>query len=185
MDETTCDGDAPFVFVVIFYNVPPSESKNRHLALWKRIIIIIIVISVIIGSLFGILIQTAQPPNQVYYFSASAIHTSSQVSCPGIVGNYTDWLEINVIGNRTGFNFERVSIFAPGSSIAVEVPLNLTAYVYFKPINSTFESLFVALPNYWTAGQSLDASVTFFISGFNSQTQDLVQIPLRLGTLSC
>ncbi len=150
-----------------------------------KITIIVIVSSILVGSVLGLLVRSDQPPNQIFSFGASVIHTSSPVGCPGIPLNSSNWLEIQVLGNRTGMNFVLTTIFS-GSQIRLDLPLNQSAYAYYNPANSTFEEIDVPLPNYFSSGETLDIGVNYYINGYPTTTYNIpTPIPIKSSTFTC
>jgi hypothetical protein len=141
--------------------------------------------AITIGAVFGLLVPATQPADQVYSFQAAVIRSSTPVNCAPVPRNFSNWLEIQVIGNRTGINFQQVSVFDPGNQVRVYVPLNQTAYATYKPANSTLEMIFVPLPDYFELGTSLSITVTFQVGQFAPQSQTLLGTPLQYGTLDC
>ncbi len=152
---------------------------------WKKIALGVVAFSVIIGSVFGVLVQPEKPLSQIFSFTDQAVQTATPSSCGQIPQNYTDWLEINVLGNRTGINFQRVDVFGEGTDITLTIPLNLTAYAFFHPMNGSLEILYVPLPNYWSLGINLEVAVSYYITGYTPATQNLNPVPLLIGKVSC
>jgi hypothetical protein len=155
----------------------------------KRISVLaiaILVLAIILGASFGLLIQSDTPPDQGYFaFDAFAVRTSEPISCSSIPQTYTDWLGINVIGNRTGMSFSSVTIYATGLNIRVGLPLNQTAFVEYKVTNSTLETIIAPLPNYFNSGTVLTLALVYSIANYPPNTVTLTETPVTQGTLNC
>ena len=151
----------------------------------RVLVIAILVFAVILGTVSGLLIQSNQPPHQIFSFEPFAVRVSQPAQCDSIPQNYTNWLSINVIGNRTGMSFSLISIYATGINIRVDVPLNRTAFVEYKVTNSTLETLIVPLPAYFGSGTVLSLALTYEIDGYSPDTVTLVETPITPGTISC
>jgi hypothetical protein len=150
-----------------------------------KITIVVIVVSILIGSVLGLLVKSDQPSNQVFSLNADIKHTAIPTGCPGIPQNSSNWLEILVVGNRTGINFVQTTVFG-GSQIRIDLPLNQSAFAYYHEFNSTFEKIDVSLPAYFNTGEALDVSVNYYISGYPITTFDIpYQIPIKLSTFAC
>ncbi|MDG6995396.1 MAG: hypothetical protein JRN52_05695 [Nitrososphaerota archaeon] len=145
----------------------------------------VIIFSLALGTALGLLVQGDQPRNQTFSFTASAVYTSSPIHCGVIPKNYSNWLVIGVVGNRTGINFQTATIFTPGLNIRLDIPLNRTAYVDYRVVNSSYESIIVPLPNYFDQGNGLSLSISYYISGYAPTSQTLLETPLLAGSLSC
>ena len=152
---------------------------------WKVIALITICVCVIAGALIGVFQPTDAPPKQKYSFSDEAVWSKTPVSCPPSPGNWSIWLEINVLGNRTGLNLQRVTVFGQVKEVQLPLALNETVYVAYRPINSSFENVFVPLPTYWNVGDALQVSVSFFFTGFAPITDSLPQTILDPGNVTC
>jgi hypothetical protein len=139
----------------------------------------------ILGVVFGLLIHTSQPQNQIFYFEPFAVRTSGPIQCGSIPQNYSVWLGINVVGNRTGMSFSLISIYATGLNIRVDVPLNRTAFVEYKVINSTLETIITPLPNYFDPGTVLTLALTYSITNYAPNTVTLAETPITGGIMSC
>ncbi len=150
-----------------------------------KFLIIVIVLSAVVGSVFGLLARDVPPPTQIYGFSAAAVYSSKAIGCPGISGNYSDWFEIKVIGNRTNFNYQSITIYSSGTNLQFTTPLNDSFYSYVQTTNSTLQTIIVPLPLTVSQTQYLDATFTYFISGYAPQTQSFTEVPLRQGSVSC
>jgi hypothetical protein len=155
------------------------------LTLWKYAALAVIILSVVTGALVGFFQPSDSPQKQHYYFADEGMWSTASSSCSPIPYNWTLWLEIDVIGNRTGLNLQHVVIF--GRTIQVQLPLALndTIYVAYRAINSTFERVFVPLPNYWNEGDSLQVSLTYYFTGFTTTTDSLPQVILKSGQPQC
>jgi len=147
--------------------------------------LVVIVGSLSLGTALGLFIKTSQDSDQVYSFSASAIQTPGAIQCGTIPRNFTKWLEIDVIGNRTEMNFQSVTVFDTGQQSSSYLPLNQTALAEYKATNSTFETIIVPLPSFFDTGDVLSASVTYSINSFTPQTQALTGIPLVEQRINC
>lgn len=144
-----------------------------------------LLIAVVLGTSFGLLITSDQPPHETPYFSAYAVRTSNQVACGTIPQTYSNWLGINVYGNRTGVSFQLVTAYATGLNIRVDVPLNGTAFAEYKATNSTFETIIVPLPGYFAQGTVLTLELTYSLEGHSPTTATLFGVPIVQGTISC
>ncbi len=151
----------------------------------KLLAIAMFVFSIALGAAFGLVIPNDQPPNQIYSFASEAVHTSSAVECNPLPKNYSNWLEISVIGNRTGMNFQSVTVYSAGYNIRIDLPLNRTSFAMYKVTNSTFETIFVGLPDYFNPGDVVQLSITYFISGYAPQSYILRESPLLNGQINC
>ncbi len=149
-----------------------------------KIAIVVIVSSILIGSMLGLLVRSDQPPNQVFSFGAEITHTPSPIGCPGIPQNYSNWLEILVMGNRTGMNFVLTTVFS-SSQIRIDLPLNKSSFAFYNAVNSTFEKIDVPLPNYFNSGESPEISVNYYITGYAITTYVIGPTPIKLSTFVC
>jgi hypothetical protein len=147
--------------------------------------IAILILAVILGASFGLLVQTVQPKDQVFSFKPFAVRTANPISCSTIPQSYTDWLGIDVVGNRTGMSFQLVTVYATGLNVRVDLPLNGTAFAEYKVTNSTLETIIAPLPNYFSQGTVLTLELTYSIEGYPPSTVTLVQTPITQGTLDC
>ncbi len=145
----------------------------------------VIIVSVAIGTTLGLLVPSDQPRNQFFTFTASAVHTSVPVQCASIPKSYSNWLEIDVIGNRTGINFQSVTIYTPGLNIRLDIPLNRTAFSAYRVTNSTYESIIAPLPEYFESGDLLSLSISYYVSGFAPTSQTLSETPILDGSPNC
>jgi hypothetical protein len=153
--------------------------------LWKAVALAVIVISVIAGALVGFFQPSDSPRKQHYAFSDSGIWASAPSACAPVPYNWTIWLEIDVLGNRTGLNLQHVSVFGRNVNVQLPLALNETIYVAYRPVNSSFERVLVPLPDYWNLGDALQLSLTYYFTGFAPTTDSLPQIVLRSGHVSC
>ncbi len=144
-----------------------------------------LVLAVILGASFGLLVQTVQPKDQIFSFKPFAVRTASPISCSTIPQSYTDWLGINVDGNRTGMSFQLVTVYATGLNIRIDLPLNSTAFVEYKITNSTLETIVAPLPNYFSQGTVLTLELTYAIASYAPSTVTLSQTPITQGNFSC
>ena len=151
----------------------------------KLVTIAVLVFSVAIGSAFGLLIPSDQPQGQVYSFGSFAVHTSNPSQCYPDPKNYSSWVGIEVLGNRTGMNFQSLNVYSAGYNIKIDLPLNRTSFATIKPTNSSFETIYVPLPNYFNAGDVIQMSITFFISGYPPSSAALPEAPILDGQLHC
>ncbi len=125
----------------------------------KWITLVVFVGAVASGAIFGLLSPGTQSADQTYSFVPSVIQVAAPVACLPIPRNYSNWLEIQVVGNRTGIFFQQVEIYNPADSVRVDVPLNETSYVAYRETNSSLASIFVPLPDYYAPGDcTLDYS---------------------------
>ena len=145
----------------------------------------VIIFSLALGTALGLLVQGDQPRNQYFEFKTSAIYTSPAVQCGTIPKNYSNWLVIGVVGNRTGINFQTATVFTPGLNIRLDIPLNRTAYAAYRVVNSTYEEIIIPLPSYFDQGDVLSLSISYYISGFAPTSQTLAEAPILAGRLSC
>jgi hypothetical protein len=155
------------------------------LKLINAVALSVVILSIAIGTTLGLLVQTNQPLDQHFYFTTTAVHTAAPVLCSTIPRNYSNWLEIGVVGNRTGLNFQSVTVYTPGLNIRVDIPLNRTAYSAYYPVNSTYESIVAPLPDYFQGGELLSISISYFVSGFAPTSQTLSETPIVDGPLNC
>jgi hypothetical protein len=132
----------------------------------KKIALAVIVASIAVGAVFGLLVQSAASPSRTITFDASIDYSPSGFICPNI-GNYTEWLQIFVSGNRTGLNLNTVTVLDPGTRITLTMPLNMTSseFVAYDEYNQTFEAISVPLPGYWSPRENLDISLSYYFSG--------------------
>lgn len=144
-----------------------------------------LLLAVVLGTSFGLLITSDQPPDQTPTFSAFAVRTPSPVSCAAIPQTYSNWLGINVIGNRTGLSFQLVTAYATGLNIRVDVPLNGTAFAEYRATNSTFETIMVPLPGYFGQGTVLTLELTYSVEAHPPTTTTLFDVPIVQGTINC
>lgn len=144
-----------------------------------------LLLAVILGAIFGLLITSNHPPDQSYSFSAYSVRTLNPVACSSIPQTYSDWLGINIVGNRTGMSFQLVSVYATGLNIRVDLPLNGTAFSEYKVMNSTFETIIAPLPNYFAPGMVLTLELTYTIENYSPTTFTLYDIPITQGTINC
>lgn len=145
----------------------------------------IMVFAILLGAYFGLLVRSDQPPDQKFSFEPFAVRTPNPISCSTIPQAYTDWLGINVVGNRTGMTFQLVTVYATGLNIRVDLPLNDTAFVEYKTINSTLETIIAPLPNYFSQGTVLTVQLTYTIENFAPATVTLTQTPITQGNFDC
>lgn len=145
----------------------------------------IVIFSIALGGGLGLLVQGDQPHDQFFRFEAFALHTSSPTKCSTIPQTYDNWLGINVIGNRTGMAFQSITVFSTGQNIRIDVPLSNTAFAEYLATNSTFESIIVPLPNYFTPGNVLTLSLTYSITNFPPTSQTLAETPILQGIVNC
>jgi hypothetical protein len=147
--------------------------------------IVVVVASISIGTALGLFVQTDQPKGQVYSFAADAVQTADPTECGTIPKNYSEWLSIYVIGNRTAMSFASVSVYDPGDRITIDLPLNGSANVAYRPMNSSFEAIIVPLPQYFNPSDVLSLGISYSISTYPSQSQTLTDIPITRGNLTC
>jgi hypothetical protein len=149
------------------------------------VVIIVVVGSLSLGTALGLFIKTSQDSDQVYSFSAYAIQTPTAIQCGTIPRNFTKWLVLDVIGNRTGMNFQSVTVFDTGQESSGYLPLNQTALAEYKVTNSTLETIIVPLPSYFDTGDVISATVTYSINSFTPQTQAITGIPIIQQAINC
>ena len=151
----------------------------------KLAAIALFIFSIAVGTAFGLIIPNDQPPNQSYSFVPQAVHTSLPVECSPIPKNYTNWLEIHVLGNRTGINFQTVTVYSAGYNIRMDLPLNRTSFAMYQVYNTNNETIYVGLPSYFNGGDVIQLSVTYFISGYAPRSVTLNEVPILLGNPNC
>jgi len=147
--------------------------------------IVVIVGSIALGTSLGLLVRTSQDSDQAYSFVGIAVETPKPIQCGTIPDNFSEWLEINVIGNRTSMSFQSVTVFDTGQESRADLPLNQTALTEYRATNSTFETIIVPLPSFFDTGDVLSASVTYSIATFPQQVQELTGIPIIQQALIC
>ena len=147
--------------------------------------IIVVIGSIAFGGGLGLVLHSDQPAGQFYKFEAYAVQTSSPQTCGTIPHDYSEWLGVEVIGNRTNMNFASVSIYDPGNRISVTLPLNGTSDVEVIPTNSTFMTIIVPLAQYFDAGDAVSIAVTYSIATFSSQSWTITDIPIIEGAVTC
>jgi hypothetical protein len=146
----------------------------------------ILVLAVILGAALGLLTQDGSSSDQQFSFHAFAIHTNSPVTCGSIPdNNFTNWLGIDVIGNRTGITFSRVDVYAAGLNIGFNLPLSNTAYAEYRVTNSTLETIIVPLPNYFDPGDVLTLSLSYALLLQPTTTLTLNETAVIQGNISC
>jgi hypothetical protein len=155
------------------------------LKLFSILVISVIVASLGLGTALGLFIKTSQDSDQVYSFRAEAIQTPAAIQCGTIPRNFTKWLEIDVIGNRTGMGFQSVTVFDTGQQSSGYLPLNQTALAEYKPVNTTLEAIIVPLPSYFDTGDTISATVSYTISTFAPQSMSLTGIPIIVQRINC
>jgi len=156
----------------------------------KKIALVVIVASIVIGSAFGLLASSTTPKNQQFLISATIVSLEKESSCPNIPANFTIWTELHVHANET--NLILVSLTAlttnPTISLTITLDSNKSAYVFYRQVNSTYENIFVPLPNYYPVGTDIILSANYYYGGDNPTTPvqyAIGAIPVRNGTLSC
>ena len=145
----------------------------------------IVVFSVALGAGLGLLVHGDQPHGQFFRFETFAVQTINPTKCSTIPQTYDNWLGINVIGNRTAMAFQSITVFSTGQNIRIDVPLSNTAFAEYLVTNSTFETIIVPLPNYFSPGNVLTLSLTYSIANFPPTSQTLAETPILQGTISC
>lgn len=150
-----------------------------------KIAIAVVIISIVLGTAAGLLVQENQPRDQVFTFKANGVHTSSPVGCPNIPQNFTNWLQILVIGNRTGINFLSTEVFSQSPPIQLNLPLNETAFAYSNPVNSTLEKIDVPIAGYFDAGENIEVSVNYFITGYTPASFTIGKTAIVTSDFSC
>jgi hypothetical protein len=147
--------------------------------------IVVVMGSLALGTALGLLVRTSQDSDQVYSFTANAVETPKPIQCGTIPNNFSEWLEINVIGNRTAMSFQSVTIFDTGQESRADLPLNQTALAEYLATNSTVETIVVPLPSFFDTGDVLSASLTYSIGTFPPQEQALTGIPIIQDAPTC
>ncbi|MGH2639201.1 MAG: hypothetical protein ACRDF4_07995 [Rhabdochlamydiaceae bacterium] len=145
----------------------------------------LLILAIILGTALGVLTQDGPSSDQKFSFDAFSVYTQVPVTCGSIPKNSTDWLGINVIGNRTGMSFSRVTIYAPGLNIGIDLPLSGTAFVEYSVTNSTFETIIAPLPNYFDPGDVLTMSLIYTISTYPTTTLTLNETAIIQGNIAC
>lgn len=145
----------------------------------------LLILAIVFGAALGVLAQDGPSSQQKFSFKTFSVHTQSLVSCGTIPGSYTNWLGINVIGNRTGMTFSRVTIYATGLNIGVNLPLSDTAYAEYRIVNSTFETIIAPLPNYFNPGDVLTLSLSYALPSQPTTTVTLNETAILQGTIEC
>ncbi len=155
----------------------------------KKIALLVVIFSIAVGSVFGFLVRSgAGGTGQRVSFAASSFYVPGEYSCSPILGNYSDWLQLYVIGNRTSLNLNTVTIYDSDARITLTMPLNSTAsaYVSYDPINDTFEALSLPLPSYWGPNVGLDISLSYYFSGNTPQTYSIGTTPIfQKSSITC
>jgi hypothetical protein len=85
-------------------------------------------------------------------------------------------------------NLDTVTIIDPGTRITLTMPLNssVSAFVSYDPVNATYESISVPLPNYWSPNANLDISLSYYFSGSPPTSYSFGAIPIfQKQTLIC
>jgi hypothetical protein len=155
------------------------------LKLFSILVIVVLVGSLGLGTALGLFIKTSQDSDQVYSFRAEAIQTPTAIQCGTIPRNFSKWLEIDVIGNRTGMAFQSVTVFDIGQQSSGYLPLNQTALAEYLSTNTTLEAIIVPLPSYFDTGDTISATVTYTINSFTPQSDSLTGIPIIDEKISC
>lgn len=145
----------------------------------KKVAIAVILVSVVIGSAFGLIASSNTPKNQQITISASVISSKFPVSCPNIPGNYSNWVQLRVNGNQTNLVLESMTALTPHPSISLTISLNEneSSFVYYHRNSSSIETLSVPIVPYWTIGEDVDLSVTYFYGGNNPSGPTVDTIP--------
>ncbi|MHB8566298.1 MAG: hypothetical protein ACYC7D_00275 [Nitrososphaerales archaeon] len=151
----------------------------------KLLAIALFIFSIALGAAYGLLIPNDQPPSQKYSIVPFAVHTAIPIQCNPIPKNYSNWLGISIVGNRTAMNFQSVTVYSIGYNIRIDLPLNRTSFSKYKVTNSSLETIYVGLPDYFNAGDVIQVSVTYFISGFAVQSTNPAESPINIGQVSC
>lgn len=151
----------------------------------KLAAIALFILSIAVGAAFGLIIPNDQPPNQTFSFVPQAVHSVQTVGCTPSPKNYSNWLEIHVLGNRTGINFQTVTVYSSGYNIRIDLPLNRTSFAVYRVYSINNETIYVGLPSYFNGGDVIQLSVTYFISGYALRSVTLTEVPLLLGEPDC
>jgi hypothetical protein len=156
----------------------------------KKVAIAVILVSVVIGSGFGLIASSSTPKNQQISIRATVIDSKFPVSCPDIPANFSDWVQLRVYANET--NLFLVSMTAltarPAITLTITLNENESSYVYYHRNNNTLETLSVPILPYWSVGEDIDLSVTYYYGGANPSAPTVYtipSIPVTSGNLTC
>ncbi len=149
----------------------------------KTLAIIVLVASVIVGSAFGLLVNSVSPPGQVFAIKVVTVHTYPALSCQTIPGEYANWMVIEVLQNRTGINF--VSVTALYQNFRTDSPLNGTAYAYYHSVNSTYETITVPMAGYFAVGENIVIAISYYIVGYSPTIYNAGSVQLLPGNMTC
>ncbi len=156
----------------------------------KKVAIAVIVASLVIGSAFGLITSSSTPTNQKFLITANVILTKSPTSCPNMPTNYTEWAVLHVYANQTNlFLVSMTGLTAkPSLSVTITLDENESSYVYYRQDNITSETVYVPLPDYWSIGEDVILSATYYYGGINPTSPidyGIGAIPVDDGTVSC
>lgn len=156
----------------------------------KKIALVIIVGSIVIGSAFGLITTSNSTTNHQISIDASVITTKVPTTCGSIPANFSNWVQLHVKANQTDLQLVSLIVVTPPPSISLTMPLNQSssAYVYYHRFNSTQEDVSVPMPDYWKPGQDVYLSVNYYYNGPNPTAETVYTIGARAvnsTTLSC
>jgi hypothetical protein len=156
----------------------------------RKIAIIVILISVAIGSAFGLIASSSTPRNQQVKISATIISLSVPASCPNVPKNYSNWIQLYVYGNQTNLVLESLTALTPKPDISLTISLNSneSSFVYYRKDNNTQETVSVPGLPFWSIGEDVDLSVTYYYTGANPNSPTVFtvgSIPVKSGNLTC
>lgn len=151
----------------------------------KKLALVVIIISIIIGSAFGLLASSNEAPNRVVRITANAFQTRSAFSCGGIPANFSNWMILQIHANQTFLNLISITALSSAPSITIDMDLNKTSYVFYHTYNTTFETLTVPLPAYWPVGEDLEVSVNYYYTGSTPIADNVGSVPMVKGNVTC
>jgi hypothetical protein len=156
----------------------------------KKIAIVVILVSVVIGSAFGLIASSSTPKNQQVSITARVISLNDDASCPNVPGNYSNWVQLQVNGNQTNLVLESLTALTPKPDISLTISLNSneSSFVYYDRNNSTSETISVPGLPYWAIGEDVDLTVTYYYGGTNPSGPTVLtvgSIPVKSGNLTC
>jgi hypothetical protein len=156
----------------------------------KKVAIAVILISVVIGSVFGLLASSTTPKSQQILITAKLISLKTLATCPSIPENYSDWVQLQVYANQTNLVLESLTALTPRPYISLTITLNSneSSFVYYHRNNSTLETVSIPIVPYWTVGEVVDLSVTYYYGGNNPSGPTVFTVPpvaVRDGNLTC
>ncbi len=157
----------------------------------EKVAIVVIVGSIVIGSVFGLIVTSNTTKNHQLAIDAIVISTDAPTTCGNVPANFTNWAQLHVSGNQTNLQLVSLTVVTPAPSFTLIIPLNSTssAYVYYHRFNATQEDISVPLPNYWKPGSDVDLTVSYYYNGVNPTAETAYTIGTRSvtsnATLTC